>query len=429
MKTLKLLSLFALIAILGQSCLRDTCDATREFVRFDPVLMTGEELSYDIRTLDNRALENPGKIYFYQNYLFINERGQGIHIYNNENPENPEFVTFYSIPGNFDIAIKNTTLFADNPLYLMSIDISDLLNPQIKNREKIQPENDWLYEHLNRSHVIYYTMTDVVQSFDCSDQNFGDQIFRRNNAVFFNAGFETDASTNVLSNGDVSSGSQGSGVGGSFARFTIYQDYLYTVNHSSLNIWDIDNEMTPERTSSKQLGWGIETIFPYEDKLFIGSNSGMFIFDNSTPSNPVLTAEFSHARACDPVVVQGNTAYVTLRDGNQCNGFENQLDVINVEDLYNPKLIKSYDMKHPHGLAVRDNNLFICEGKFGLKVFDASDNEKITRNVLADLDHINAYDVISISPDVLFLIGSDGFFQYNVKDAKRPELISSILVQ
>jgi len=430
MKTLKLFALFAMVALMGQSCLSDKCTATSEFVQFNPVYMTGNALSYDVKAISDKALVNPGKIYFYNKYLFINEKGEGIHVYNNENPESPAYEAFYQIPGNFDIAIKDNTLYADNPLYLMAIDIQDIKNPVLKTRNRIKPDHDWLYENLDRQHIIYHTRSDVVQVLDCSDDNFGRNFFRRDDVLFLadgNAGFDANVvSSNESSSG---SGSSGSGIGGSFARFTIASNHLYTVDNFSLNIWDIENATNPEKTSTKQLGWGIETIFPYEDKLFIGSTTGMFIFDNSDPSNPVQTSQFRHAQACDPVVVSGDRAYVTLRDGNRCNGFNNQLDVLDVSNLYNPKLIKSYDMKNPHGLSIRNNNLYICEGRFGLKVFDASDDNKIDRNELAHLADINAYDVISLNDNVLFLIGSDGFFQYNVERPESPRLISSILVQ
>lgn len=422
MKTFRILTLFFLVAMLSQSCLSDRCTATRSYIQYNPAFMTGAELDYEINTIEGRALENPGKIYFYQNYLFINEQGLGIHIYDNSDPKSPSYVTFYNIPGNFDIAIKDDVLYADNPLYLMAIDIEDINNPTIQSRNRIQ-EYDWFYENLDQRHVIYYTKSNVVETIDCSNNNFGNNFWTRNDVLFFDAAFE---SSNVI---DGNSSQGGTGVGGSSARFTIYDQYLYTVDQSSLHAWDIQVGSNPEKISTKNLGWGIETIFPYQDKLFIGSTNGMFIFDNSNPSNPIQTAQFRHAQACDPVVVEGDRAYVTLRDGNTCNGFDNQLDVLDVSNLYNPKLIKSYDMRHPHGLAIRDQNLYICEGNFGLKVFDASNDEKITNNRLAYLSDISAKDVISLSPSVLFLIGDDGFFQYDVTSPEQPKLISSILVQ
>ncbi len=427
MKTLKFLSLFFLITMIAQSCLKDDCTATRRFVQYNPVFMTGAELKYEIKTQPDQALVNPGKIYFYNNYLFINEQGLGVHVYNNSNPENPIYEVFYNIPGNFDIAIKDDMMYADNPLYLLAIDIKEIKKPVLKNRQKILAY-DWYYENDEYSHVIYYLRTNVVQTLDCSDNNFNAPFFRLENNIFADVAFDGNVlNSNTVNGGSIKSG--GTGVGGSNSRFTIYDHYLYTVDFSALNVWDLKKLGNPEKISTKQLGWGIETIFPYQDKLFIGSTSGMFIFDNSDPSNPIQTAQFRHAQACDPIVVNGNRAYVTLRDGNECNGFKNQLDVLDVSNIYNPKLLKSYDMRHPHGLAIRENNLFICEGNFGLKIFDASDDNKITNNQLADISNIHAIDIIALTSKTIFVIGEGGFFQYNVEDVKKPKLISSILVQ
>jgi hypothetical protein len=85
--------------------------------------------SYDqIRKIENlgpQKLKNPGKIYKLGNYLFINEIGEGIHIYNNTDNKKPVNISFISIPANKDISIKNNILYADNADDLVAIDISD----------------------------------------------------------------------------------------------------------------------------------------------------------------------------------------------------------------------------------------------------------------------------------------------------------------
>ncbi|MEL6989907.1 MAG: hypothetical protein AAGK97_19015, partial [Bacteroidota bacterium] len=249
MKTFKILSFFVLVAMLSQSCLRDKCIATRDFVQFNPVFMTGNDLSYDVNTVSDRALVNPGKIYFYENYLFINEQGQGVHIYDNKNPESPSYVTFYNLPGNFDIAIRNDVMYADNPLYLMAIDIQDIENPSLKSRNRIQ-QYDWYYDNLDQNHVIYYTRSNVVETIDCSDNNFNDNFFNRGGVLWAQVDFAADA--NVFSNESSGSSSDNSaGVGGSNARFTLYDKYLYTVDHSSLNTWDLGVASNPEKISTK----------------------------------------------------------------------------------------------------------------------------------------------------------------------------------
>ena len=114
--------------------------------------------------------------------------------------------------------------------------------------------------------------------------------------------------------------------------------------------------------------------------------------------------------SCDPVVVQGDYAFVTLRGGTECQGFSNQLDIIDISDLVRPELFKTYSMINPHGLGVDDNCLFITEGEYGLKMFDISNLENI--ELIKHFEDISSIDVIPFM-DVLMVIGSDGFHQYN----------------
>jgi hypothetical protein len=101
--------LFLLITISSlmlQSCLSDECTETRTFVQFTPVYLTKAQIRRDIKAEPERKLENPGKMYFYKTYLFVNDQGKGVHIYDLKNETKPEKIGFYDIPGNFDIAIK-----------------------------------------------------------------------------------------------------------------------------------------------------------------------------------------------------------------------------------------------------------------------------------------------------------------------------------
>jgi hypothetical protein len=224
------------------------------------------------------------------------------------------------------------------------------------------------------------------------------------------------------SSGDNSGGGQG----GSMARFTISGDNLYAVTKNDLIILDAKDAAHPFEIGALSIGWGIETIYPYKDNLFIGSEDGMFIYDNSNPNRPKLKGQFNHARACDPVVVQDTLAFVTLRGGTRCGGFQNQLDVINISDLMHPKLIRSYPMTSPYGLGIDGNKLFICDGDDGLKVYDKEDPADLMRT--AHYRDLNAYDVIPRN-GVLMMIGTDGLYQYDYTVQGRPQLLSKIDVK
>jgi hypothetical protein len=270
--------------------------------------------------------------------------------------------------------------------------------------------------------VVEYeeVVREIIYDSDCEDGN----VYYAYSDVLFNSG-STDGFIRAESAQNLAS-SPSTGIGGSMARFTIYEDYLYTVNESQLELFDISTLEAPKKGSVVELGWGIETIFPYGTNLFIGANNGMHILDNTVPEAPVKLSTFEHIRSCDPVVVRGNYAFVTLRSGNECQGFTNQLDVVDISNLSEPTLFKSYSMENPHGLGVDGDCLFIKEGDFGLKFFDAKDVGKIEQK--ASFENIHAIDVIPLD-GVPMLIGNDGLYQYNYdcEDASI-DLLSAITI-
>ena len=197
----------------------------------------------------------------------------------------------------------------------------------------------------------------------------------------------------------------GSGTGGSLARFTVAGDYLYTVDDNSLNVFNITNNEKPAFKDKKYLGFGAETIFPKGDNLFIGTNTGMFIYDISNAGNPDLLSFFEHVMACDPVVADGHFAYVTLNSNRQtCWRWTNELQVINLSDLTNPYLLRAYEMVGPQGLAINKDSLWVCDA--GLKLYDVSD--KLNIKLLYHNPSIQARDVI-VNNGLLLVIGEDGF--------------------
>lgn len=53
------------------------------------------------------------------------------------------------------------------------------------------------------------------------------------------------------------------GKGGSLARFTITANRLYIAEYNAINVYDLTDPSSPVFRKSVQIGWGIETIFPY----------------------------------------------------------------------------------------------------------------------------------------------------------------------
>ena len=197
------------------------------------------------------------------------------------------------------------------------------------------------------------------------------------------------------------------GKGGSLARFTVAGNHLYSVDNNNLKLFDLANPASPQFTNDIRIGVGIETIFPKGNNLFIGSQQGMYIYDISVPSSPNRISDYQHIVSCDPVVVEGNYAYVTLRsENNRCGRWTNELQIIDISDLSNPDLIKTYSMNNPKGMGIEDGVLYVCDN--GIKVYDATNTPNLQYQ---GFHNISANDVI-INDDVLIVIGNDGLYQY-----------------
>ncbi|MBL0765304.1 LVIVD repeat-containing protein [Marivirga atlantica] len=214
---------------------------------------------------------------------------------------------------------------------------------------------------------------------------------------------------------DISDDFGGEGKGGSTARFTFLKGYLYIVDETSLKTIDISQPDNPQVLSTVNVGPGIETIFPYENFLFLGSQTGMYIYSLENGPTPTYLSLFEHSYACDPVVVANNIAYVTLRSGTACATGPDRMEVVDVTNLSNPSLITTIEMINPHGLAVNDTLLFVGEGEFGFKVFNIKNRRDPVE--IAYYDSIPANDMISINGRrELIITGEKGIFQYNYAD-------------
>jgi hypothetical protein len=412
------------LSVLLESC-TDTCEVRNEMVYYKPVYTPLSELRASVESVAPQSIKTAGKIYIKDHWLFVNEPGQGIHVIDNSNPASPAPLHFINIPGNYDFAINNETLYADSFIDLVAIDISEMSNIHETSRlENVFPNYNTLgfYLDVNAGLVTEWVeQTDIkVYESDCDAniQPWGGIYYAEGIAVPMTSDFKSSA---AIAPGNGS----GPGVGGSMARFTINANYLYVLNGGDVETINIASAVTPVSEGKTPVSWDMETIFPYENNLFIGSRSGMHIVDISNPATPELISTYSHMRVCDPVVVQDGLAYVTLRSGTECEGFTNQLEVINIENLTSPQLVKTYAMTNPHGLGIDNNTLFVCDGDAGLKIYDSSDINNIDKNLLAHYDGINAYDVIPFN-NLLVMTGADGIMQYDYSNPEHIKYLSTL---
>ncbi len=399
-------TILTILPFLAWGCLEDSCTEEIIYVRFDPEFLPLTKFRAEPQMEGTRALENPGKLYIYGDYIFVNEQKKGVHIIDNRDAENPQNIAFIPIPGNVDVAVRNNILYADSYSDLLSFDISQPDQPKFLSRaEDVFPNYGFDPE---RGLITGYVASNVSETYDCDqapDQWWWDDLILWAEDSFDGA-IPTRGGANVPIGG--------SGQGGSLARFTIIDQWLYSVDEYTLHIFDISIDGKPDKVNQMGIGWQIETIFPFRDYLFFGGRQGMYIYDQTNqPEHPTFLAEWSHANACDPVFVEGNTAYITLRDGTECETFTNQLEVVDISNIEQPVLLATYPMHNPMGLSIADELLFICENDQGLKVFKASNWQSIDQNLLTHRKGFTAYDVITFEKERRALvIGGDGLYQF-----------------
>lgn len=71
-----------------------------------------------------RDITDGGVIFSYGNLLLVNDKGQGLHVIDNTDVSDPQFLYFISIPGNYDMSLKGDLLYVDNYNDLVTIRIT-----------------------------------------------------------------------------------------------------------------------------------------------------------------------------------------------------------------------------------------------------------------------------------------------------------------
>ncbi len=413
--------LFFLLFILSAGMLSGCKESAQEYVTYttnEPIFMSASEFRSSVAVKDQpQAIKQQGKIVFFNNYLYISEPGKGIHIIDNRDPKSPKNIAFIELLGNADMHVRNNLLYADSFIDLVWFDISNPVKPVLKGRkEEVFPQalppidNQYGYDYFpnNREKGVVVGWKVVEKKVLVENYNSG---------WWFGVGSNQDASFENLK------GNRGVGIVGSMSRFAIYKDNLYTIINNYLGIFNIAAETPVKIGEDIGIGFNAETIFTYKDYLFFGTPTGMIIYSVQNPVKPEYQSRVVHILGCDPVVVENDVAYVTVRSGDFCGQNVDQLMIIEVKDVKHPKPIVTYAMKGPKGLGIDNGTLFICDD--GLKVFDAKNPLTVMANQLAHFKDMDGLDVIPYNK-VLMMIAENGIYQYDYSDIKNIKQLSML---
>jgi len=219
------------------------------------------------------------------------------------------------------------------------------------------------------------------------------------------------------------------GQAGSLAKMVAVDNNLFVINEQELLIYDISNSLSPVYQNKVDVGFGIETIFPFANHLFIGSVDGMYIYDITDPVNPFLTTEqqVEHITACDPVVANENYAYLTLNTlRTTCGNLvpTNVLMTYDISDINNVVEVNARNMEGPKGLAIDGDHLFVCDASSGIKVFDLSEDPSFPIQI-GIIPDFTGNDIV-LDNGLMMVVCDDGLRQFDYSDINNITAVSFI---
>lgn len=103
---------------------QDSFPAAERTRVYTPIYGDAEEVK-KITLEAPRDIVKPAKIFTYNNYLIVNITNEGFHVIDNSNPAVPRNMSFISVPGSKDVAIKDGMIFSDNYADVVAFRITD----------------------------------------------------------------------------------------------------------------------------------------------------------------------------------------------------------------------------------------------------------------------------------------------------------------
>ena len=171
MKPLKIL-LFASLFVIFHSCIwnNQADDMPMEPFpqsNYTPVTINRSELETSTTFESPRTIINSGKIYVKGQFLFVNEKNEGFHVFDNTNPENPVNIGFLKVLGSSDLAVKEGVIYVNNAVDLIAIQAdyhtsSIVITKRIPNTfpQMISPDGFQYYNSQQDDIVISWTLND-----------------------------------------------------------------------------------------------------------------------------------------------------------------------------------------------------------------------------------------------------------------------------
>ena len=357
-------------------------------------------------TGNTRSIENPGKIFIGDAFLLVGEENQGIHVFDNSNPNSPVSVSFIQLPYTKEFFVEDNFIYAESHYDFVKIDLTDIYAPTLVDRAEYV-FGDGLFNEEGEA-LVGFNFTVATETFKLNSPEM--EALSESSYLYY------DYLDNMIPAATVPSSFAGNSdeIKGTLNKIASNDEYLYVVGDRQ--IYTFLNNGFLSRVNKQQVSFGMETVYAEGDRLFIGTRSSMVVMSLTNPAVPQRISEYVHPTSCDPVYPFGDVAYLTLRTGDLggCAGDQNTLDVLDISNISNPTLLHSIVMESPYGMRMIDQYLFVGEGDNGLSVFDATDPRNPV--LVTHSADVQAFDIMQhpTANDVLLITDQGGLMQYQV---------------
>ena len=354
-----------------------------------------------------RNIDNPGKIFIGEDFILIGEENEGIHVYDNTNPSSPVNISFIQLPFTKEFYVDNDIIYAESHYDFLKIDLSNISMPTLIDR--VEYAFGWPIANNEDQVLLGFDFEITTESFKLNSpeaRQLEDSYY-----LYYNYMNQLIPPSSVPSS-FVGNSTRSKGT---LNKITTYNNYVYVIGNDKLYCFENTQSqmMPPEEVYVSR---NLETIYPENDHLFLGTQNSMVVMSLYSPNAPFKISEYIHPTSCDPVLPYGNVAFLTLRSGDfsGCSGDENSLQVIDISNFSMPYELSTITMDSPYGMNIINDYLFVGEGSNGLAIFNASNPGHLTLETKNT--NIEAYDIMlhpSI-PNRILTTNQNGMEQYDI---------------
>jgi hypothetical protein len=233
---------------------------------------------------------------------------------------------------------------------------------------------------------------------------------------------------------DAFGSSGGEGRNGSLSRIITVGQHIYAVDDRHLRTVNAADPARLQLTDEVSLGNAIQTIFHDKGRLYIGSALRMHIYDiTANPSKPKHLSTFDYPVVIeprDPILAFDTVIYATVTSGFGTGFFR----IFNNRDVRNPVLLGSIDLPQPRGMARLDSTLYLCDGTFGLRIFDIRSplaprlvrTIDENRTLLPNQPSANDYFDVLVIPPMLICYTRGALLNYDLASPRQPAFLRKL---